>query len=159
MTDNTGQVTVNQIFKQLNDKANLLYKFAMLYGNYAVEGQDYGTGDMINMVAVHTLTAIEENPGITITELAAMWNRTKGAISQIATKLEKRGFIERRKEPGNGKHVFLFPTDKGVQLSNCHKRYDAIVTSKTMDDLMKAGCTESEIDAFFKVIEKYNELL
>lgn len=90
MSNYTEQPSVDLIFKQLNDKANLLYKFVMLYGDYVAENQDYGTGELINMVEVHTLTAIEENPGVNISELANMWNRTKGAISQTATKLEKR---------------------------------------------------------------------
>lgn len=89
IVQNTKQ-SVNNIFHQLNDRANLLYKFAMLYSDYVAENQDYGTGDLISMVEVHTLTAIEDNPGISVTELALMWNRTKGAISQTVTKLEKK---------------------------------------------------------------------
>ncbi|WP_260399874.1 helix-turn-helix domain-containing protein [Peribacillus simplex] len=49
------------------------------------------------MVEVHTLTVIEENPGITVTEVALEWNRTKGPVSQIITKLEKRSLIIRKK--------------------------------------------------------------
>ena len=150
-------LSVNELFKQLNTKADLLYKFVMLYSDYTVEGQDYGTGEFINMVAVHTLTAIAENPGINISELAAMWNRTNGAISQTATKLEKAGYIIRRKQPGNKKFVELYPTEKGIALSQAHMRYDAIEVSKTMNQLLNSGCTAAEIDIFFKVVEKYIE--
>lgn len=148
--------SVNMIFNQLNDKANLLYKFVMLYGDYVSENQDYGTGELINMVEVHTLTAIEENPGVNISELANMWNRSNGAISQTATKLEKKGYIQRKRKD---KTVKLYPTEKGIRLSHAHKRYDAIEVSKTMDDLMRAGCTAEELDTFFKVVEKYIEIL
>jgi DNA-binding MarR family transcriptional regulator len=153
------QASINLIFKQLNDKANLLYKFVMLYSGFVAENQDYGTGELINMVEVHTLTAIEENPGINISELANMWARTKGAASQTATKLENRGLIERRKLTGNAKSVLLFPTEKGIQLSQAHKRYDAVEVSKTLDELISIGCTAQEIDTFFKVVEKYIEIL
>lgn len=152
-------LSVNEIFKQLNDKANLLYKFVMLYSDYASEPQDYGTGELVSMVLVHTLTAIEENPGISNSELAAMWNRTKGAISQTTTKLEQRGYIECRKGSDNAKNMYMYPTEKGVILSHAHKRYDSIEVSKTMDELLHAGCTYDEIDVFFKVVMKYIDIL
>lgn len=159
MAADEKQTSINLIFKQLNDKANLIYKFVMLYSDYVAENQDYGTGELINMVEVHTLTAIDENPGINISELANMWNRTKGAISQTATKLEKKGYIERRKQDGNAKSVQLFPTEKGIQLSRAHKRFDAVEVSKTLDELISIGCDSHELDIFFKVIEKYIEIL
>ncbi|WP_068504372.1 MarR family transcriptional regulator [Paenibacillus kribbensis] len=62
----------------------------MTYSDYIKATRDYGTGDHINMVEVHTLTMIEENPGITAAKLALEWNRTKGAASQIVIKLEQR---------------------------------------------------------------------
>ncbi|WP_076982523.1 MarR family transcriptional regulator [Bacillus siamensis] len=49
------------------------------------------------MVEVHTLSVIEENPGITVTEAALKRNRTRGAVSQIISKLEKRDLIIRKK--------------------------------------------------------------
>ncbi len=159
MEDITVINSMNDIFQKLNDKANLLYKFVMLYSDYVAENQDYGTGELINMVEVHTLTAIEDNPGINVSELALMWNRTKGAISQTVTKLEKKGYIERRKQEGNAKTVMLFPTEKGVRLSQAHKRYDSVEVSKTMNELLRAGCTMEEIDAFFSVIVKYIGIL
>ena len=55
------------------------------------------------MVEVHTLTIIEENPGITVTEVTLEWNHTKGAVSQTITKLENRGLIVRNKAENNAK--------------------------------------------------------
>lgn len=158
-TETRSSYSMNSIFEQLNDRANLLYKFVMLYSDYVAENQDYGTGELINMVEVHTLTAIEDNPGINVSELALMWNRTKGAISQTVTKLEKKGYIERRKTEDNAKLVLLFPTEKGVRLSQAHKNYDSVEVSKTMNELLLAGCTIDEIDSFFKVITKYIKIL
>lgn len=154
-----NQLSVNELLFQLNEKANLLYKFAILYSDYTGENQDYGTGELINMVEVHTLTAIEDNPGINVTQLALIWNRTKGAISQTATRLEKKGLIERRRNSKNSKIVELFPTEKGIRLSQAHKQFDSIEVSKTLDELLRAGCTSEELDAFFKVITKYINIL
>ena len=91
--------TVDNLFSQLNEKANAVYKFVLLYTSYMSEQHNYGVGQPINMVEVHTLTAIEENPGITISQLANMWRRTNSALSQTATKLEQKGYIVIPKTP------------------------------------------------------------
>ena len=150
--------TENSQLETLNTKANILYKFVMLYNDYIKTARDYGTGEIINMVEVHILTKIEENPGITVTEVALMWNRTKGAVSQIVSKLEKRGLIERRKERGNAKNVHLYVTDKGEILSKAHKAYD-IQELNWADKTLHTDFTSQEIDTFYKVMQRYNELM
>jgi DNA-binding MarR family transcriptional regulator len=141
----------------LLDKANMVYKFAMLYNDYMSEKRDYGTGLHINMVEVHTLTSIEENPGITITRLAEICRRTKGAVSQTATKLEEKKLIVRKKRKGNARNVFLYVTKEGLELSLAHKRYDEGNVTETLRELKKS-CTDQEIESFFKVISLYIEL-
>jgi len=150
--------SVNHLFNQLNDKANQVYKFAMLYNDYMSEKHDYGTGQLINMVEVHTLTAIEDNPGITTSQLASMWNRTNSALSQTATKLEKKGYITRVKDSDNARNVKLNVTPQGRALSIAHKAYDAVDVTQTLHELNRS-CTIEEIDHFFKVITHYIQLL
>lgn len=139
-------------------KANLVYKFVMLYSGYMSEKHYYGAGTPINMVEVHTLTTIEENPGITISELASMWKRTNSALSQTATKLEQKGYIIRVKAPTNARAVQLYVTASGRELSMAHKAYDIKNASETIAALIHRTTAE-EVDDFFRVIEKYTELL
>ena len=150
--------SVNNLFSQLNEKANLVYKFAMLYNDYMSEKHDYGTGQLINMVEVHTLTAIEENPGITVSQLASMWRRTSSALSQTVKKLEQKGYVVRVKDPANARNVQLNVTPQGKALSLAHKTYDAMDVTCTLHDLTRE-CTPEEVDCFFKVIEYYTKLL
>lgn len=150
--------SVDALFSQLNEKANLVFKFATLYNDYMSEKHNYGTGQLINMVEVHTLTAIEENPGITISQLAEMWNRTNSALSQTATKLEKKGYVTREKDPGNARNVLLYATPKGIELSLAHKAYDIVDVTSTLQALTRMCGTEA-VDHFFKVISCYIQLL
>lgn len=149
---------LEQIFSQLNSRANKLYKFVMLYHDYITQQRDYGTGQMINMVEVHTLTLIEETPGVTVTRLALLWNRTKGAVSQTIKKLEQKGYIYRQKEPDNAKEVHFFATPEGVALSNAHKAYDTRDITETMALLMRRH-TAAELDTFYSVIDTYTALM
>jgi DNA-binding MarR family transcriptional regulator len=158
MKENENVIQNNDGYYELDEKANIIYKFVMIYSDYIKTARDYGTGEIINMMEVHTLTVIEENPGITVTEVALEWNRTKGAVSQILSKLEKRGLIIRKKEAGNAKTVHLYVTDKGKILSNAHKDYD-IKELTWADKTLHKSFTTEEINAFYTVMQKYTELM
>ena len=149
---------ISRFFSQLNQQADAVYKFVTLYNDYMTNIKDYGTGQLINMVEIHTLTAIEENPGITISQLASKWHRTASAITQTVNKLEKRGFVQRRKDADNARNILLYVTEEGDKLSRAHKRYDAIEVTETLLELTKY-CSPDEVDSFFKVIDVYNEIL
>ncbi|MFD6511283.1 MarR family winged helix-turn-helix transcriptional regulator [Bacillus sp. NPDC060175] len=158
MNDTENVIQTNAKYHELDEKANTIYKFVMTYNDYIKTARDYGTGEIITMVEVHTLTVIEESPGITVTDVALGWNRTKGAVSQIITKLEKRSLVIRKKEAGNAKTVHLYVTDKGNLLSKAHKDYD-IKELTGADKTLRKSFTTEEINVFYKVMQKYTELL
>lgn len=150
----------NESFNKLNELSDDLYKFVMLYRDYMNDTHDYGSGDILSMVEMHTLTAIDDNPGITINRLAKMWHRTNGAISQTATKLEAKNYIIRKKMDGNAKNIHLFTTSEGRALSAKHKMYDSTEVAETIKELMyEHSCSAEEVEAFFKVIKVYIDLL
>ncbi|MBE5967275.1 MAG: MarR family transcriptional regulator [Lachnospiraceae bacterium] len=149
---------INETFRTLNERHNNIYQFVMRYNDYIVSTHDYGIGILLNMIEAHTLTYIEENPGITITELAAYWNKTKGALSQTVSQLCKKGLVTKEKKEGNAKNVLLYATETGIELSKAHKLYDTLDITKTMGELKKE-CSPDEIDAFYKVISVYNKII
>ncbi|RGY96192.1 MarR family transcriptional regulator [Clostridium sp. AM58-1XD] len=158
MNDGAGRdFTLEDLTKNLVVKADLLYKFVLLYSNYLSSSKDYGTGNMVSMVEVHTLTQIYDNPGITVTQLANYWRRTKSAVSQTVGKLESRGLITRTVSENNKKVYELYVTEEGRKLSAAHKAYDLVEISHTLEDLLKT-CTYDEIDTFYKVLESYIHL-
>lgn len=158
MKDSDNLVDIKDKYNELNTKASIIYKFVTTYSDYIKKPHDYGTGEIISMVEVHILTIIEENPGITVTEVALGWNRTKGAISQTISKLEKRGLILRKKEENNAKNIHLYVTEKGKNLSISHKNYD--IKELTMaNDVLLESFSEKEIDAFYKVMKEYTKLI
>ena len=78
---------IDRVYAQLSPRADLVYSFVSIYNSYINEKRIYGgVGPEINMVEVHTLTMISDTPGITVSELSKMWNRTKGAVSQNVAK-------------------------------------------------------------------------
>lgn len=141
----------------LFDKSEMLYRFVLMYYNYCIKTQDYGFGNEVTMVEAHTVTMINDHPGITISQLASHYNRTTSAISQLATKLEKKGLIT-RKMISNLKNIHLYTTPEGDNLSKLHKIYDSNEVIETLHTL-SLHCTPQEVDAFFKVLQEYIAML
>lgn len=157
VTDALNKAEIDDVYAQLSPRADLVYSFVTVYNSYINELRDYGTGLMINMVEVHTLTMIADTPGITVNELSKMWNRTKGAVSQNVAKLEKKGLIVRRRSDDDARLVHLYATEEGEALSTAHKHFDNIDIVQTQRDLLK-DCTMEELNAFFKVLGIYYRL-
>lgn len=139
-------------------KSDLISRFVSLQNDYYDIPRDYGDGTFLTAVELHTLKNIEDNPGITVTEMAEQGFRTKGAISQIVKKLENRGYLFRKRCPVDGKRVLLHVNEEGQRISSIYKKCSADDLKHMLDLLMKK-CDAAEIDAFFSVISTYVEVL
>ena len=149
---------IDRVYAQLSPRADLVYSFVSIYNSYINEKRIYGgVGPEINMVEVHTLTMISDTPGITVSELSKMWNRTKGAVSQNVAKLEKKGLITRKQNDEDGRIAHLYATETGQRLSTAHKMYDNLDIMQTQQELL-AECTIEQLDAFYKVLKTYISL-
>lgn len=149
---------LNDLYHKLNDKAELLYKFVIMYYSYIYASHNYGSGQNFTMMEIHTLTYIEDNPGVTVTELAGIWRKTKSAVSQIVKKLVDDGYVERKQKENNNKSVMLYVTEKGRQLSYVHKAYDVADISQT-SSYLELKCGSEDVEAFYRVLKEYTALL
>lgn len=142
----------------LSARADTLFRFVMRYNDFATEKKDYGTGEQVCMVEAHTLKTIAQRPGIGVSELAQIANRTKGAISQTVKKLENMGYIYREVAKSDRRVVGFFPTERGMELDKAHLDYDMSEVEETFGELLKY-CSMEEIDTFFKVVDGYLRVL
>ena len=93
--DHNSNVDINHAYQKVTKRANLLYDFVILYHNYIYSQHTY-EAENCNMMEIHTLTYIDDNPGITATELSKLWHKSKSAISQTIKKLIEAGYVEKR---------------------------------------------------------------
>ncbi len=77
-------------------------------------------GSLVYKSELHTVVEIGKSPGINVTELADRLSVTKGAISQVSRKLEKKALITRNKDFNNDKEIRLYLTTKGTILFEAH---------------------------------------
>lgn len=149
---------LDKAYRRLNERADLVYNFVIQYYTYIYANHGYGSELEFTMMEIHTLTHIEDNPGVTITELAKIWCKTKSAVSQTVKKLVDQELVERRHAENNSKSVLLYTTEKGKRISCVHKAYDVADITQTTSYLI-SRCGEADLEAFFRVIKEYTELL
>ena len=89
------------------------------------KGVDFGTGHPLFPSEIHTLTAIENDEGITVTALAQCLNVSKPTVSERIRKLAKNGLITKEKTRNNAKTVTLRLTDTGRIACQGHMAHHA----------------------------------
>lgn len=155
MSESFSFLNIQELYHQ---KSELISHFTVLQNEYSNLVRDYGDDAHFTQVELQTLKTIEDNPGITITEMAEQGLRTKGAISQIVKKLENRGLLDRKRCPVDGKRLLLHVNDEGLRVSLLYKKYSTYEFKERLDVIMKT-CTAEELDAFFKVLSVYTETM
>ncbi len=148
---------IDSAYQKLKIRADMLYEFVILYHNFIYAKHSYDVEDF-NMIEMHTLTYIDDTPGVTATELAKMWHKSKSSISQIIKKLTEAGYLEKRFSENNEKNAHLYATEKGSRLSNIHKAYDVADITQTASHL-EEHCSREDLDAFYRIVEEYVKLL
>ncbi|MBS7526383.1 MarR family transcriptional regulator [Fusibacter paucivorans] len=97
----------------------------------------YGTDKELFEAEIHMIKAIKDNEGIHVTGLAQLLGVTKGAVSQIIMKLQKKGMIIKETDPNNLSRLVLKLTSTGeIAYSNhekLHQAFDDLVNDTLKD--------------------------
>ena len=81
---------------------------------------DFGIGIELYPSEIHTLSTVDQLGGCGVTELARESGVTKGATSQLVSKLVKKGLMVKEPDPENGSKVILRLTELGKRASDNH---------------------------------------
>lgn len=105
----------------------------------------------------HMIDNIGENPQMNITEFAESLGVTKGAVSQVVSKLEKKGMVRRRRKSDNEKEVILSLTREGADLYRMHKKVNEESLLPLYNKLKKHS--DEEIDFLIDMFRWINGFL
>ena len=142
-----------KIIGNLNDTLLLHY---LVSQDYESQSRDYGLSGVLNCevrlhsIEIHLLSAIDEHPGISAQELAQMFFRSKGAISQRLKVLSEYGLITSETSPDNHRIRLLYTTELGKIACRNHKEYDNSHYRKYMDFL--DDFSEKELEACDRIV-------
>jgi DNA-binding MarR family transcriptional regulator len=95
--------------------------------NKVIENQKrprrYGIAEKLYPAEIHTLMTIGNNERLHVSELARLLGVTRGAVSQMIDKLNKKGLIEKRVDSGNATRILLDLTNKGKIAYYAHEQF------------------------------------
>jgi len=97
---------------ELQNLIDLFLKILHLYSVIGRKPKDYGTGDLLYLAEIHTITMIGKNHQVNMTQLAELMGVTKGAISQTIRKLVTKNYIV-KSNTVNRKEISLSLSEKG----------------------------------------------
>lgn len=96
---------------------------------------DHGTGDLLYASEINTLEIIGKCSGINMTQLAQKRGVTKGAVSQIVSKLVKKQLVSKNQAPGSDKELSLRLTRAGEIAFENHEKFHAKYDSPMIEKL------------------------
>jgi DNA-binding MarR family transcriptional regulator len=82
---------------------------------------EFGEGERLFRSELHALRAIGREEGRTVTELGSAFGITKGAVSQIISKLVTKGYLLKERNPDCGKELLLSLSDRGKAAFKAHE--------------------------------------
>lgn len=99
-------------------------KTAIAHTQYIACHREYAPGESLYMREVHFIVAVGLGDGKTMSELADTLEVTAGAVSQLAARMEKKGYVMRMKSAGDKRQTIARLTEKGIALYKEHTEYD-----------------------------------
>ncbi len=105
--------------------------------------RNFGTDTILYEAEIHMIMYIKDNPDLHVSGLAKKIGVTKGAVSQIVTKLVKKGMVVKTKDEANLSRTLLRLTGKGEVAYKVHEKMhnefdlgvEEILTDATVEQL------------------------
>ena len=115
---------------------------------------DHGTGDLLYASEINILEIIGKYPGLNMTELAQKRGVTKGAVSQIVTKLVKKQLVLKNQAPDNDKTLSLQLTRLGKIAFENHEKFHAKYDTPMIEKLKSMNVEQlATISETFEMLE------
>jgi DNA-binding MarR family transcriptional regulator len=91
----------------------LVIKLNNVYDQVRKIPNDYGCGVIIHLSEIHIIEMIGNYPDANTTRLAEILGVTKGLVSRVSSKLEKKGLINKYQYEDNKKEIYYELTELG----------------------------------------------
>lgn len=115
--------------------------------------RDYGTGELLYITEAEVIRLVDLREGITMTQIAEQLGVSKPVISQVVTKLEQKGYLQRSVSE---KHSNIRPvslTDKGRTASQGFRYHQ-----DRLHEHIK-GVSPEELEAYIKVLSRLEDYI
>lgn len=110
---------IEDIIPRMCSMGRVLSKYTMIER----KAFDFGVDMDLYPSEVHTLSTVNRLDGCGVTELAQESGVTKGAASQLVSKLVSKGLLVKESDPHNGSRVIIRTTKTGKIASDRHYKF------------------------------------
>jgi len=117
---------------------------------YNEEAKNYG----LTMAIGFTLLSIDPKGGTPSTTLGPKMGMEATSLSRILKNIEEKGYIQRKRNPKDGRGVLIHLTPLGLE-----KREGSKEVVLQFNKVVKEHLTEEDINGFFKTMEIINKLI
>ena len=117
---------------------------------YNEEAKNYG----LTMAIGFTLLSIDPKKGTPSTSLGPKMGMESTSLSRILKNIEEKGYIERRRNPNDGRGVLIHLTALGLE-----KRKDSKEVVLRFNEVVQGHLDTDDIAGFFKTVDVINKLI
>ncbi|MEG0092177.1 MAG: MarR family transcriptional regulator [Oscillospiraceae bacterium] len=139
-------MTSTELTKQIMTQK---HSATIAHEQYLSKLREYMPGSNLYMREVHFVAAASPQRPVMIADIAQTLSVTQGAVSQIATRLEKKGYIKRTRAKEDKRQIYVELTASGKELYKHHQRFDEESIEKVCD-VFSQHFTDQELE---KIIE------
>ena len=117
---------------------------------YNEEAKNYG----LTMAIGFTLLSIDPKGGTPSTTLGPKMGMEATSLSRILKNIEQKGYIQRKRNPKDGRGVLIYLTPLGLE-----KREESKEVVLRFNEVVKENTTQEDLVGFFRIIETINKLI
>jgi len=117
---------------------------------YNEEAKNYG----LTMAIGFTLLSIDPKQGTPSTSLGPKMGMESTSLSRILKNIEEKGYIERKRNPNDGRGVLIYLTALGLE-----KRKDSKEVVLRFNEVVQDHLEMEDISGFFKTVDVINKLI
>lgn len=114
----------------------------------------FGSAGPLTPSEIHTIEAIGSDGAVLMSELAERLGITKGAVTQLITRLDAKELVIRSPHPTDSRAALISLTEKGKDANEAHEE-----VHHQFYDQLRTQLSEQEINVFETCIEKLNNML
>lgn len=147
--------------KQIDERydlyCKLLYELdegCRLIVNYDSVPHNYGSATLYQAES-QIIHLVGHRPGITASEIAAIFKKTPSACSQLIRKLRKKELITQKCNKENNREYQLYLTENGVKIFEDHDRFEKRCYQRSYQNL--SSFSEDDFKIYIAIQRKLNE--
>jgi len=138
------------LFMKLIDVFDLGCKYV---NDYNALLHDY-QGTILYQAESQFINKIGMNPGITITELSLIYEKSVSACSQLMRRMKDKGWIYQQRNETNNREYKLYLTKEGEAIYHAHLRFEEACYRRTY--AMLDGFSEEQLQKYVEIQEQLN---